>query len=65
MRIVDVLVASALLGVALGILVSGEPSAARAGATIGAASPANTCERLVCESMTWLRTPVMRRAATR
>jgi hypothetical protein len=63
MRTIDVLVASALLGVAIGILLD-EPSAAASNATrMAPAQAASTCDRFFCESMTWLRTPVMRRAS--
>jgi hypothetical protein len=63
MRTIDVLVASALLGVTIGTLLD-EPGAT-AGNDTRAAPPqaASTCDRLFCESMTWLRTPVMRRAS--
>jgi len=62
MRTTFVLVAGALLGMALDI-VTGAPSAA--GERPSAAPLTAThkgCDRLWCESLTWLRAPVMRPA---
>jgi hypothetical protein len=62
MRTTFVLVAGALLGMALDI-VTGAPSAAgeRPVAALSSAQ-AKGYDRLLCESLTWLRAPVMRAA---
>jgi hypothetical protein len=59
MRLVDVVLASALLGLGLGLLQTGLP-----GARAGNAQIASTdCATHKCERVTWLRTPVMRRTS--
>ena len=63
MRTIDVLVASALLGVTLGIVFDEPRAAASSDTKVASAQVASTCDRLFCESMTWLRTPVMRHAS--
>lgn len=55
MRLVDVVLASALLGLGLGLLQTGLPGA-RANDTAAADCAATKCERIA-----WLRTPAMRR----
>ena len=61
MRLVDVVLASALLGLALGFVQTGMPGA-RASSDAQLAS--NDCGRSMCERITWLRTPLMRRSAS-
>ena len=64
MRTINVLVASALLGATIGLLFD-EPSAAASNDTgVAPAQIASSCDRLFCESVTWLRMPVMRRTST-
>lgn len=58
MRLVDVVLASALLGLGLGLLQTGLPGA---GAGNGAA--AADCAATKCERIAWLRTPAMRRTS--
>jgi hypothetical protein len=58
MRLVDVVLASALLGLGLGYLQTGLPGA-RAGNTAAAAD----CATTKCERIAWLRTPAMRRTS--
>jgi|GEM_PF-5596312 len=59
MRLVDVLLASVLLGLALGYLSMDRPKADAAGETRTAAAG---CGHGLCERITWLRTPAMRPA---
>jgi hypothetical protein len=62
MRIIFVLAGSALLGIAIAVLLV-QPGAAAGEESIGArAKTSSACERAMCESRTWLRAPVMRRA---
>ena len=61
MRLVDVVLASALLGLTLGLLHTGLPGARAAGETQVASSD---CGRSMCERITWLRTPLMRRSTS-
>ena len=61
MRLVDVVLASALLGLALGFVHTGLPGARASGDTQVASSD---CGRSMCERITWLRTPLMRRSAS-
>jgi len=58
MRLIDVVLGSVLLGLALGFLHTGLPSARAFGETQVAASD---CGRSMCERITWLRTPLLRR----
>jgi hypothetical protein len=61
MRILWIVAVSAFLGTALAVLLV-EPDAASGSAPIAApAKGRGTCEQGLCESMIWLRTPVMRR----
>jgi hypothetical protein len=57
MRLVDVVLASALLGLGLGLLQTGFPGA-RANDTAAA-----DCATAKCERIAWLRTPAMRRTS--
>ena len=64
MRILWLLAVSAFLGTALAVLLV-EPDAAASGAPMAAPAKAgSTCEHGLCESMIWLRTPVMRRTGS-
>ncbi len=60
MRLVDVVLASALLGLGLGLLKTGLPSASAGNAEAVAAVD---CASTKCERLAWLRTPMMRRVA--
>lgn len=63
MRLVDVVLASALLGLTLGLLHTGLPGfGARAGGNAEVAT--SDCGHSVCERITWLRTPLMRRTTS-
>ncbi len=62
MRTLWIILASALLGMALAILLV-EADAAASGAPGAPAKVSGACERGLCESLTWLRTPVMHRRA--
>jgi hypothetical protein len=59
MRLVDVVLASVLLGLGLGLLQTGFPRARAADSTEIAAKD---CHQSACHRLTWLRTPMMRRA---
>lgn len=59
MRLVDVVLASALLGLGLGLLQTGLPGARAGNAEVAATG----CAAAKCERITWLRTPMMRRAS--
>ena len=62
MRTLWIVVVGALLGMALAILLV-KPNATAGGAlTAAPARASSACERRVCESLTWLRTPAMRRS---
>ena len=61
MRLVDVVLASALLGLALGFVHTRLPGARASG---DAQLASNDCGRSMCERITWLRTPLMRRSAS-
>jgi hypothetical protein len=58
MRLVDVVIASVVLGAALGLLQTGLPGA-RSG---DAQAKATDCGQSKCERVTWLRTPLTPRA---
>jgi hypothetical protein len=58
MRLTDIVIASLVLGAALGFLTSGQPSASTSEASVRTAA-----ERAAPERMTWLRTPMMRRTS--
>jgi hypothetical protein len=60
MRLVDVVLVSIVIGMTLGFLHIGLPGA-RAGAAQVAASD---CAQSMCERITWLRAPLMRRATS-
>ena len=63
MRLVDVVLASALLGLTLGLLQTGLPGfGARAGGN--AQVVAHDCGQSACERITWLRAPLLRRATS-
>ena len=62
MRILWIILASALLGMTLAILLVKADAAAR-GAPGAPAMASGACERGLCESLTWLRAPVMRRGS--
>jgi hypothetical protein len=58
MRLVDVVLASVLLGLVLGIAHTGLPGF---GADAGPAKvAASDCSQSMCERITWLRVPLMR-----
>lgn len=59
MRLVDVVLASALLGLGLGFLQTGLPGARAGNAEVAATD----CATNKCERITWLRTPLMRRTS--
>jgi hypothetical protein len=59
MRLVDVVLASALLGLGLGLLQTGLPGARAGNAEVATAD----CGIAKCERITWLRTPLMRRTS--
>ena len=62
MRLVDVVLASMLLGLTIGLVHTGLPGfGARAG---DAQAAAVDCGASKCERVTWLRTPMMRRTYT-
>jgi hypothetical protein len=63
MRIIFVLAASALLGIAIAVLLVQPGAAAGEGAMGARAKAASSCGQSLCESKTWLRLPVMRRAS--
>jgi hypothetical protein len=60
MRLVDVVLAGILLGLTLGVLQTGLPGARAGNAPVAA----NDCGQSMCERITWLRTPLMRRMAS-
>ena len=60
MRTLWIILASALLGMTIAILLV-EPNAAASSAPRAPAKASGACERGLCESLTWLRAPVMRR----
>lgn len=58
MRLIDVVLASVLLGLTLGLVHNGLPGF---GAGAGQAKVvASDCGKSMCERITWLRTPLMR-----
>jgi hypothetical protein len=59
MRLVDVVLASALLGLGLGLLQSGFPGARAGNGDVAAAD----CAATKCERIAWLRTPARRRTS--
>ena len=61
MRLVDVVLASVLIGLTLGLVHIGLPGARASGETHVAASD---CGQSMCQRMTWLRAPVMRRTTS-
>ena len=62
MRMIFVLAGSTLLGIAIAVLLVQPGSAAGEDPMSTRAKTGSACERAVCESRTWLRTPTMRRA---
>jgi hypothetical protein len=63
MRLIDVVLASVVLGAALGLITSGQPSAAASSPAVSA-SVASDGDRTLGERLMWLRTPPMRRTAS-
>ena len=61
MRLVDVVLASILLGLTLGLVHTGMPGARASG---NAQVAATDCSQAKCQRITWLRTPLMRRSAS-
>ena len=61
MRLIDVVLGSVLLGLALGFLQTGLPGARASSQTQTATSD---CAQSMCERITWLRTPLLRRATS-
>jgi hypothetical protein len=59
MRLVDVILASVLLGLGLGLLQTGLPGARASNLDAAAAH----CGQSKCERITWLRTPMLRRTS--
>jgi hypothetical protein len=59
MRLVDVVLASVMLGLVLGLVHTGLPSLKASEAK----AAASDCGKSMCERITWLRTPLMRGAA--
>ena len=61
MRLIDVILASALLGLALGYFNMDSPDVAKASVSGAASVAASECGQSACQRLTWLRTPAMRR----
>jgi hypothetical protein len=61
MRLVDVVLVSIVIGMSLGLLHTGLPGARAFGAAQVAASD---CAQSMCERITWLRAPLLRRATS-
>ena len=61
MRLIDVVLGGVLLGLALGFVHTGLPGARAFGEAQVAASD---CAQSMCERITWLRTPLLRRATS-
>ena len=59
MRIVDVVLASVLLGLTLGLVHTGMPARAADNAQVAATK----CGQSKCQRIVWLRTPLMHRTA--
>ena len=59
MRLVDVVLASVLIGLALGYLNMGNPDAAKADGAGDTQLAASDSARSLSERITWLRTPAM------
>jgi hypothetical protein len=60
MRLIDVVLISAVIGMILGLVQTGLPGARASGAQVAAAD----CAQSMCERITWLRTPLLRRATS-
>jgi len=61
MRLVDVVLVSVVIGMVLGFLHTGLPGARASGTARVAASD---CAQSMCERITWLRAPLLRRATS-
>jgi len=61
MRLIDVILISAVIGMILGFVQTGLPGARASGETRVAASD---CAQSMCERIAWLRAPLLRRAAS-
>ena len=61
MRLIDVVLISAVIGMILGLVHTGLPGARASG---GLQVAASDCGRSMCERITWLRTPLLRRATS-
>jgi hypothetical protein len=59
MRLIDVVLASALLGLTLGLVHMGLPGFGARASGEGQIA-ASDCGKSMCERITWLRTPLMR-----
>ena len=64
MRLVNVVLVSALFGLTLGLLNVSRPDVARAGTPGTTTVAALDCNQALCQRVTWLRTPLMRRSAS-
>ena len=60
MRLVDVVLVSIVIGMSLGFLHTGLPGARTGAAQVAAAD----CAQSMCERITWLRAPLLRRATS-
>jgi len=61
MRLIDVVLISAVIGMILGLVQTGLPGARASG---GLQVAASDCGRSMCERITWLRAPLLRRATS-
>ena len=61
MRLIDVVLISAVIGMVLGLVQTGLPGARASG---GLQVAASDCAQSMCERITWLRAPLLRRATS-
>ena len=61
MRLIDVVLISAVIGMILGLVQTGLPGARASSQTQTATSD---CAQSMCERITWLRAPLLRRATS-
>jgi hypothetical protein len=61
MRLIDVILISAVIGMILGLVQTGLPGARASG---GVQVAASDCAQSRCERITWLRAPLLRRATS-
>jgi hypothetical protein len=61
MRLIDVILISAVIGMILGLVQTGLPGARASG---GLQVAASDCAQSMCERITWLRAPLLRRATS-